>query len=149
MIKKMNFFSYVSKEARPKMTPLTTLLDGFRSSSLTEREKGTYFEELILSYLRNEAVYRDLYSDIWTYAQWAGLQGLDRRDAGIDLVAKTGCTGEYSASFMRRSTGYRRAISTVSLPRPGKDPSRTGSSSARPTTGASTPKTPCATNGHR
>ena len=79
------------------MTPLTTLLDGFRSSSLTEREKGTYFEELILAYLRNEAVYRDLYSDVWTYAEWASLHGLDRRDAGIDLVAKTGGTGEYHA----------------------------------------------------
>ena len=79
------------------MTPLTTLLDGFRNSSLTEREKGTYFEELILAYLRNEAVYKDLYSDVWTYADWATLQGLDRRDVGIDLVAKTAGTGEYHA----------------------------------------------------
>ncbi len=79
------------------MTPLATLLDGFRSSSVTEREKGTYFEELIVAYLRNEAVYRDLYSDVWTYADWAGLQGLDKRDTGIDLVAKTSGTGEFHA----------------------------------------------------
>jgi len=37
---------------------------------------GTYFEELILSYLRNEATYRDLYSNVWTYADWAESQGL-------------------------------------------------------------------------
>ena len=67
------------------------------SAALSEREKGTYFEELILCYLRNEATYRDLYSDVWTYAKWAELQGLDKRDAGIDLVAKTAGTGEVHA----------------------------------------------------
>ncbi|HEX5806427.1 MAG TPA: type ISP restriction/modification enzyme [Macromonas sp.] len=79
------------------MTPLQSLLDTFRTAAVTEREKGTYFEELIVCYLRNEATYRDLYSDVWTYAQWAELQGLDKRDAGIDLVAKTAGTGEYHA----------------------------------------------------
>ncbi|RFC37354.1 MAG: Type III restriction enzyme, res subunit [Candidatus Nitrotoga sp. LAW] len=79
------------------MTALQKLLETFRQASVTEREKDTYFEELILCYLRNEATYRDLYSDVWTYSDWAKLQGLDRRDTGIDLVAKTGGTGEYHA----------------------------------------------------
>lgn len=79
------------------MTALEKLLDTFRHAAVTEREKGTYFEELIVCYLRNEATYRDLYSDVWTYAEWANLQGLDKRDAGIDLVAKTQGTGEYHA----------------------------------------------------
>lgn len=78
------------------MTPLRNLLDGYRHAAATEREKGAYFEELILCYLRHEATYRDLYSDVWPYAQWADLQGLDKRDTGIDLVAKTG-TGEFHA----------------------------------------------------
>lgn len=56
---------------------------------MTEREKGTYFEELIRTYLRHEATYRDLYSHVWTYADWAKAQGLDARDTGIDLVART------------------------------------------------------------
>ena len=64
---------------------------------MSEREKGTYFEELMLCYLRNEATYRDLYSDVWTYGEWAAQQGLDKRDAGIDLVAKTQGTGEIHA----------------------------------------------------
>ncbi len=46
---------------------------------------------------RNEAIYRDLYSDVWTYSDWANLQGLDKRDTGIDLVAQTNGTGEYHA----------------------------------------------------
>lgn len=79
------------------MTALSQLLDTYRSTATSEREKGTYFEELIVCYLRNEATYRDLYSDVWTYAQWAQLQGLDKRDAGIDLVVKTAGTGEYHA----------------------------------------------------
>lgn len=79
------------------MTALENLLNSYRQSSVTEREKGTYFEELIICYLRNEATYRDLYSDVWTYADWAAQQGLDKRDTGIDLVAKTSGTSEYHA----------------------------------------------------
>ncbi|WP_175915877.1 MULTISPECIES: type ISP restriction/modification enzyme [unclassified Burkholderia] len=79
------------------MTALEMLLDTFRQAAVTEREKGTYFEELIVTYLRNEATYRDLYSDVWTYAEWADLQGLDKRDTGIDLVAKTRGTDEFHA----------------------------------------------------
>ena len=80
-----------------KKSPLTAILGAYRDASVTEREKGTYFEELIVCYLRNEATYKDLYSDVWTYAQWAELQGLPKNDAGIDLVAKTADTGEFHA----------------------------------------------------
>jgi len=79
------------------MTALSSLLDRYRHASMSEREKGTYFEELMLCYLRNEATYRDLYSEVWTYADWAAQQGLDKRDAGIDLVARTQGTGEFHA----------------------------------------------------
>jgi len=79
------------------MSALSNLLATFRNAAVSEREKGTYFEELIVAYLRNEATYRDLYSNVWTYAEWAKLQGLDGRDAGIDLVAKTAGTNEFHA----------------------------------------------------
>src|SRR3569833_154859 len=79
------------------MSALQDLLISYRQGAKSEREKGTYFEELILCYLRNEATYRDLYSDVWTYGEWAKLQGLDARDTGIDLVAKTSGTSEYHA----------------------------------------------------
>ncbi len=70
-------------------SPLTQILSQYRASSKTEREKGTYFEELILTYLRYEASYSELFSQVWLYADWAKEQGLDARDTGIDLVAKT------------------------------------------------------------
>ncbi|WP_256814839.1 MULTISPECIES: DEAD/DEAH box helicase [Pseudomonas] len=79
------------------MSALLALLDTYRTASLTEREKGTYFEELICAYLRNEATYRDLYDKVWMYADWAKEQGLDGRDTGIDLVACTQGTGEFHA----------------------------------------------------
>lgn len=79
------------------MSALSEILEDYRKNSVTEREKGTYFEELITCYLRNEASYKDLYSEVWTYAEWARIQGLDERDAGIDLVAKTAGTDEFHA----------------------------------------------------
>ncbi|HEY8010937.1 MAG TPA: DEAD/DEAH box helicase family protein, partial [Rudaea sp.] len=79
------------------MSALQNVLDACREAAVSEREKGTYFEELICAYLRNEATYRDLYTDVWSYADWARSQGLDARDTGIDLVAKTQGTAEFHA----------------------------------------------------
>lgn len=78
------------------MNTLSQLLDTYRNAAASEREKGTYFEELIVCYLRNEATYKDLYAKVWTYSDWALSQGLGRNDAGIDLVAQTH-TGEFHA----------------------------------------------------
>jgi len=79
------------------MSALSALLDTYRAASASEREKGTYFEELICAYLRNEATYRDLYDKVWMYGDWAKEQGLDGRDTGIDLVARTQGTSEFHA----------------------------------------------------
>ncbi len=79
------------------MTALQNLLNSFKSQSQTEREKGTYFELLTIQYLKNEASYQDLYSNVWTYAEWAESQGLPKNDAGIDLVARTRGTDEFHA----------------------------------------------------
>ena len=81
---------------------LQDILAKYRATSLTEREKGTYFEELIRTYFRFEASYADLYSDVWLYADWAKEVGTPQfgfsgKDTGIDLVAKTRGTAEYHA----------------------------------------------------
>lgn len=78
-------------------SPLLSILEHFRKAAKTEREKGTYFEELTRAYFKNEPYYKDYYSAVWTYAEWAKLQGLDARDVGIDLVAKTNVTNEIHA----------------------------------------------------
>jgi predicted helicase len=84
------------------MTPLQKILAAYRATSQSEREKGTYFEELIRTYFRFEASYADLYSDVWLYADWAkeiGTPefGISGKDTGIDLVAKTRGTEEFHA----------------------------------------------------
>ena len=79
------------------MSALASLLSAFRNAAVTEREKGTYFEELTLAYLRNEPTYQDLYTQVWTFAEWAKIQGLDAKDAGIDLVGRTAGTDEIHA----------------------------------------------------
>ncbi len=70
------------------MTALQDLLTTYRDESKTEREKGTYFELLIKDFLKNDPTYSPNFTDVWTYAEWANLQGIDSRDTGIDLVAK-------------------------------------------------------------
>jgi predicted helicase len=79
------------------MSALNKLLENYRNTSKTEREKGNYFEELTVTYFKNEPTYKDLYSDVWLYSDWAAEQGIDGRDTGIDLVAKTNGTNEYHA----------------------------------------------------
>ncbi|MFH6563275.1 DEAD/DEAH box helicase [Aeromonas caviae] len=79
------------------MSALNNILNTYRQLSQSEREKGTYFEELVRAYLTNEPTYADLYSDVWMYADWAKLYGRNAKDVGIDLVAKTRNTDEYHA----------------------------------------------------
>jgi predicted helicase len=69
------------------VSALQELLDRYRAAAATHREQGTYFEELIVCYLKTEPAYREFYREVLPYAEWAGRQGQDKRDAGIDLVA--------------------------------------------------------------
>ena len=75
---------------------LADLLDGFWHTAQTPYEAGAYFEELIAKFLTTEARYRDLYTRVLPYRDWAKGRGLDGRDTGIDLVAET-VTGEVHA----------------------------------------------------
>lgn len=77
-------------------SPLRQLLETFRETGVTHRERGTYFEELALQFFRTEPLYKELYTSVQTYGDWAAARGLDKRDVGIDLVAKT-TTGEVHA----------------------------------------------------
>lgn len=49
------------------MSALERILQGFRDNAVTERDKGTDFEQLCMVYFRNEAYYRDLYKNVWMY----------------------------------------------------------------------------------
>ena len=97
------------------MNSLNDLVATYRVTSKTEREKGTYFEELIRTYFRHEPRFADLYSDVWLYSDWAreigGPEfGLSAKDTGIDLVARTQGTGEYHANEIVLLAYYIAAI---------------------------------------
>lgn len=82
------------------MTALQQILNAYRTNSQTEREKGSYFEELTVAYLRNEATYADLYKGVWLFSDWASAHpefGINAKDTGIDLVALTRGSNEYHA----------------------------------------------------
>lgn len=75
------------------MSALGQLLETFRSAAQSEREKGTYFEELVKAYLLNEPFYKDLLGGkVYLWEEWRKLRMREHHedlgaDAGIDLVA--------------------------------------------------------------
>ncbi|MCB1658468.1 MAG: DEAD/DEAH box helicase, partial [Pseudomonadales bacterium] len=84
------------------MTAFHNLLNTYRQAAQTEREKGTYFEELMMRYFAFEPMYKDKYAEVWlweAFKQHRIQQGFDDvgTDAGIDLVAITKDTHEYHA----------------------------------------------------
>ena len=79
------------------MSALDHLLQSYRRAAVTEREKGTYFERLVVAFLRNDPVQSQQYSEVWSFADWAKANGLDGRDTGIDLVAKLANDDGYAA----------------------------------------------------
>ncbi|MFH3966925.1 MULTISPECIES: DEAD/DEAH box helicase [Acinetobacter calcoaceticus/baumannii complex] len=76
------------------MSALTNLLQSIEKITLTNRDKGTSFENLMVQYFLNEPKYAELYTEVLSYADWVEKYGeklniTDKRDYGIDLVAVT------------------------------------------------------------
>ena len=83
------------------MTPLQTLLAQFRELTQSQRDKGTSFENLMVRYFQNEPFYKEKYTEVLSYSDWAEKYGESlgitrKSDDGIDLVAVT-YTGENHA----------------------------------------------------
>ena len=65
------------------------LLKKIRESVITKRDYGTKFETLVRSWLTRDEAYRDFFSKVMTYADWAREHPdltVNARDIGIDLV---------------------------------------------------------------
>lgn len=74
------------------------LLEWIDKISTDPRDKGTRFENLILDYLRNEPTYKDLFTEVQTWAQWTKAHpefDYEANDIGIDLVATDAAPGEH------------------------------------------------------
>ncbi len=66
---------------------LQELLNAYRESARSEREKGDYFERLVRVFLENDDTQKQYYSEVVPFADWAKAQGWSKTDTGIDLVA--------------------------------------------------------------
>ena len=67
---------------------LDTLLNHYRVSATSERDKGSYYERLCAAFLSHDPVQAEQYEAVWTWADWAAENGWNGKDVGIDLVAK-------------------------------------------------------------
>ncbi|QLH15291.1 DEAD/DEAH box helicase [Paracoccus pantotrophus] len=76
---------------------LQELLDAYRQSARSEREKGDYFERLVRVFLENDDTQKQYYTEIMPFADWAKAQGWRNIDTGIDLVATLADGSGYAA----------------------------------------------------
>ena len=68
---------------------LQATLDYIRASADSEAKKGRLFERLIKAYLIKDPLYRDRFSEVHLWSEWAASQdSVDGIDTGIDLVAE-------------------------------------------------------------
>ena len=66
-----------------------TALNYIRQNANTQYGKGRLFERLMQKYFTEDRHYKNRFSEVWLWAEWAENQpGFDRVDRGIDLVAK-------------------------------------------------------------
>ena len=76
------------------------LIKKIRESSNTARDYGTKFEILTKSWLSRDEAYKDLFSKIQTYKEWATEHSdlvKNAKDTGIDLVATNADDGQFTA----------------------------------------------------
>ncbi len=65
------------------------VLDHIRSIAESESEKGRLFERLMKTYFQQDPIYRDRFSEVWLWSEWAQMRpDFDGSDIGIDLVAQ-------------------------------------------------------------
>ena len=88
----------------PDLMPESTMVDrGFQSildyideRSSSPYRKGELFEKVMRQYFLADPIYKDSFSEVYLWNEWAALKGLEGTDTGIDLVAQER-TGGYCA----------------------------------------------------
>ena len=66
-----------------------SVLNHIRERARSEYRKGELFEQLMQKYFTEDPDYKDQFSEVYLWKEWAELQTVfDGRDIGIDLVAK-------------------------------------------------------------
>jgi len=74
------------------MTTIYNILDQLRHVAKNKTEQGDLFERLMVTFLRTDPQYKQLFARVWRWMDWPGRNG--RVDTGIDLVAEETGTGD-------------------------------------------------------
>ena len=81
--------TYIDLPSQHTPPGFQTVLTYIREKSTSEAQKGSLFERLMLQYFTEDPDYKEQFSEVYLYKDWAATQtGFDGRDIGIDLVAK-------------------------------------------------------------
>ena len=66
-----------------------SVLNYIRENARSERQKGDYFERLMQKYFTEDPDYKDQFSEVYLWKEWAELRTeFDGTDIGVDLVAQ-------------------------------------------------------------
>lgn len=79
----------LESESRQTNPGFQSVLNYIRERATSEYRKGELFERLMLTYFSEDPDYKQQFSEVYLYKDWAEFQtGYDANDIGIDLVAK-------------------------------------------------------------
>ena len=79
----------LESESRQINPGFQSMLEYIREAARSEYQKGELFEQLMQQYFSEDPDYKEQFSDVYLWQQWAALRTeFDGRDIGIDLVAK-------------------------------------------------------------
>lgn len=83
------------------------LIEQINTTARTIRDRGTYFEKLVVAYLKNEPTYKNLYTDIWMLNEVPEEYGITAEDNGVDIVARdvNGDLTGVQAKFYKNKVG--------------------------------------------
>jgi predicted helicase len=70
-----------------RVSSVIDVLEALRRRATSSRDLGDRFERLIQSAFKTDRTYRERFTDVWLWMEWADRVG--EPDTGIDLVAKT------------------------------------------------------------
>lgn len=64
------------------------LVEQINNNADNQRDRGTYFEHLTKSYLKNEPTYQNEFKNVWLINEVPEEYGIPKYDIGVDLVAE-------------------------------------------------------------
>ncbi|MCY3724774.1 MAG: DEAD/DEAH box helicase family protein [Candidatus Poribacteria bacterium] len=84
-----SYLELESESSRQTNPGFQSTLDYIREKSTSEYGKGELFERLMLTYFSEDPDYKEQFSEVYLYKQWAATRTeFDGRDIGVDLVAQ-------------------------------------------------------------